>query len=83
MDKQVRICSRCVMDETDPEIRFDGEGICNHCRTYDYQEETHPKGKEAEEKLERLTEAIRKGGRNKEYDCIIGVRAGWTAPILP
>jgi hypothetical protein len=30
-----RICARCVMDTTDPEISFDHDGECNHCREYD------------------------------------------------
>ena len=28
---QNRICTRCVIDTTDPEIVFDADGICNHC----------------------------------------------------
>ena len=27
-----RICSRCVMDTTDPNITFDSHGQCNHCK---------------------------------------------------
>jgi glucosamine--fructose-6-phosphate aminotransferase (isomerizing) len=27
-------CSRCVLPETMPFIDFDGEGVCNYCRTY-------------------------------------------------
>ena len=30
-----RICTRCVMDTTDPEISFDADGVCNHCHDYD------------------------------------------------
>ena len=26
-----RICSRCIMDTSDPNIRFDAAGTCNHC----------------------------------------------------
>ena len=28
-------CNRCVMDTSDPEITFDRDGICNHCRAFD------------------------------------------------
>jgi hypothetical protein len=28
-------CTRCVMDTTDPEIRFDAAGVCNHCTGFD------------------------------------------------
>ena len=27
-----QICSRCVMDTTDKEIKFDESGVCNHCK---------------------------------------------------
>ena len=26
------ICKRCLMDMTDPEIVFDNNGNCNHCK---------------------------------------------------
>ena len=29
------MCSRCVMDTTDPEISFDKNNVCNHCRYFD------------------------------------------------
>lgn len=29
-----RICSRCVMDTSDPWIRFDAQGCCNHCTDF-------------------------------------------------
>ena len=35
----VRACVRCVLDERDdPEISFDANGLCNHCRRYDQME---------------------------------------------
>ena len=33
---EYRMCSRCVMDTTDPLIEFNGEGICSHCTRFDY-----------------------------------------------
>ena len=27
----MRICTLCVMDESDPQITFNREGVCNHC----------------------------------------------------
>lgn len=32
--KSLKRCSRCVLPETFPFIRFDGEGVCNYCRSY-------------------------------------------------
>ena len=30
-----QVCTRCVMDTTDPLIKFDDNGRCNHCRDFD------------------------------------------------
>ena len=35
MNKEEQICSKCVMDTTDPLIIFNDEGVCNHCLEYD------------------------------------------------
>jgi N-acetyl sugar amidotransferase len=72
-----QICTRCIMDTTDPDILFDEDGVCNHCHRYD---EELPKrvfhGKEGEQRLTALVNAIKQAGSNKEYDCIIGVSGG-------
>ena len=31
MKEAYRICTRCIMDTTDPHIQFDENGWCNHC----------------------------------------------------
>ena len=30
----MKICSNCVMDETDSKISFGNDGICDHCKTF-------------------------------------------------
>jgi len=27
-----QVCTRCVMDTSDPDITFDDQGHCNHCK---------------------------------------------------
>jgi N-acetyl sugar amidotransferase len=72
-----RLCTRCVMDDTDPEIAFDEHGVCNHCHRYDQLvREAVFTGPERERRLARLLEAVRADGKGKEYDCIIGVSGG-------
>lgn len=65
------------MDTTDLQIVFDEDGFCNHCTEfltvrakYMYQ------GKETDEARGRVVEAIKRAGRNSEYECIIGVSGG-------
>jgi len=77
MTEKYQICNRCVMDTTDPEIQFDKKGICNHCYQYD---ESIKKfvfdGEKGKEKLNHIVNEIKKSGKGKEYDCIIGVSGG-------
>lgn len=76
MQKEYRICTRCVMDTSDPEIVFDEAGVCNHCHIYDKQIAALPVGNEAEGKLAELVNTIKAAGTGREYDCIIGLSGG-------
>jgi len=72
-----KICTRCIMDTTDPEIVFDEKGVCNHCKRYEERakKELHH-DETGQQKLERLINEIKENGKNKEYDCIIGLSGG-------
>ena len=68
-----RICTRCVMDTSDPNIVFDENGVCSHCHDYDNRVNAHiPSVVEAKRRLAELVDTIRKEGAGKPYDCIIG-----------
>lgn len=65
------------MDTTDPEIVFDENGVCNHCHTYDRLVREHiVDGEAGRRRLEKLVNDIKRAGRGKQYDCIIGVSGG-------
>jgi N-acetyl sugar amidotransferase len=78
-------CVRCVMDTSDPEITFDAEGVCSHCRHFDlaYRAtvEGATRGDRAEE-LQALISAIRAAGSGRDYDCVIGVSGGVDSTYL-
>lgn len=76
MAKQV-ICVNCVMDTTDTKIKFDKNGICDHCNDY-YANvlpnwHTDERGKK---KLEEIIIKIKEEGKDKDFDCIIGMSGG-------
>lgn len=72
-----RICTRCIMDTSDPGIEFDAKGVCNRCRDFEIMlASALPPGDSRDEQLRRLVEAIKKEGRGKDYDCLIGVSGG-------
>ena len=69
--KDFRVCVRCVMDTTDPDIVFDANGVCNHCHEYEQSKGLHTLSpQEAKAKLDTVVAIIKKDGQNKRYDCI-------------
>lgn len=70
-------CKRCVMDTSDMEISFDKNGYCNHC--VEYFENTSEKiyqGESSDKQLAEFVKKIKTYGKNKKYDCVIGVSGG-------
>lgn len=77
MASPYRICTRCLMDTSDPEIAFDERGVCNHCHDYDrLVAQKAISGPAGEAYLVRLVERMKRDGRGKPYDCLIGVSGG-------
>jgi N-acetyl sugar amidotransferase len=73
----IKVCSRCIMDETAKEITFDNNGVCNFCHNYDnvLVNDLYT-NKAGEEKLEKLIEKIKLKGKNSRYDVLIGLSGG-------
>lgn len=70
-------CTRCVMDTTDTEIVFDQSGCCNHCtECFEKISKLPYKSKNSDKILSRLIEQIKQSGKNKEYDCVLGISGG-------
>lgn len=81
--KEYKICNRCIMDTSDPEIVFDDNGYCNHCNTALKKATTTWFPNEVGEKrLKILVEEIKTSQKHKEYDCIIGLSGGVDSSFL-
>lgn len=81
-ENKIRICSRCISHETIPGISFGEDGVCNYCKIHENLETEFPTGKAGLEKLMELVEGIKKSGRGKKYDCIVGVSGGCDSSYL-
>lgn len=71
------ICSNCIMDSSDPAISFDDNGTCDHC--HDFQNYVKPNWHTDEKGRKDLLEIIAKiktEGKNKEFDCLLGISGG-------
>lgn len=79
MDKeQVITCKQCVMDSIgNPEFQVDDDGICIYCHEYEEKAQIRLIPEDQQE-VERnaIVEKIRKSGKGKAYDCVIGVSGG-------
>jgi N-acetyl sugar amidotransferase len=73
----VRVCSFCVMDESNPAIEFDAAGNCTSCRDalVRKRDEWWP-GDEGKIRMERLVTRLKAEGRGKKYDAVVGLSGG-------
>lgn len=78
-----RVCSRCIYDETFGDITFNEEGVCSYCQQVDAMTEMYGTGAPKGEKLlAELIDKIKAEGKDKRYDCIIGVSGGTDSSYL-
>lgn len=66
---KLKRCTKCILPETMPFIKFDEEGVCNYCKNYKKRNKPRPK-----EELFKLVEPYRRAG--KELDCIVPFSGG-------
>lgn len=79
----MKTCSRCVMDTSDPDIRFDETGVCNHCIEFDTvtSKQWFP-NQEGQRRWAEIVEKIKYEGKAHEYDCILGLSGGVDSSYL-
>lgn len=83
MATESRMCVRCVMDTSDPEITFDERGVCSHCHYFD--DVVKPRwfpNQEGRRRLDAIVQRIKRDGAGKRYDCIIGLSGGADSSYL-
>jgi N-acetyl sugar amidotransferase len=73
---QSTICTRCVMDSTVPDIKFNSKGVCNYCTSALARLNLETSSGDTLEDINSLVHNIKKNGKNKKYDCVIGVSGG-------
>lgn len=64
----LRRCTKCILPETMPYIRFNAEGVCNYCLNYKPRNKAKPK-----EELFALVEPFRRANGN---DCVVPFSGG-------
>jgi hypothetical protein len=75
-------CVRCIADCTVPGISFDEKGECSLCKMHDRWEKIFPNDERGAKILEEKFEKIRREGKGKKYDCIVGISGGRDSTYL-
>jgi hypothetical protein len=68
-DLNIKRCTKCILPETMPYIKFDKDGVCNYCHNYKPRNKPKPK-----EELFKIVEPYRRAG--KQLDCIVPFSGG-------
>ena len=71
------ICANCIMDTSDSNITFDGRGWCDYCNNYhsNILPHWHTDQRGEREIMDKVAQ-IKRDGRGKSHDCIIGLSGG-------
>jgi len=84
LNNEYRQCSLSVMDNiADPDITFDEKGICNYYFEFLKAESNQVlKGELGKAKFDNIISQIKRDGKGKKYDCILGVSGGVDSTYL-
>ena len=83
MTRDYQICTNCVMDTSDLKIRFDEQGVCDHCNTFKNDILPHWHTDErGHNKLLSIVKKIKRQGRGKDFDCLMGMSGGIDSSYL-
>lgn len=82
-DRPMQICTKCVMDTSDTKIVFDENGVCDHCNSFETDVRPHWHPNDAGKAMFRAQiEQIKKSGKGKPFDSIIGMSGGLDSSYL-
>lgn len=77
INRSYQICKKCVMDTSDPSIVFDDSGCCDYCKNFEAAIKPNwSTGTDGHAELMALSERIKIAGKDKDFDCIIGLSGG-------
>ena len=80
---KITTCTNCIYDSRVASISFNVKGICNYCEQIQELTELYQTGKElGEVNFQKILTQIRRRGKRKKYDGIIGVSGGTDSSYL-
>lgn len=77
-----QVCTRTVMDTSDPDIRFDDDGVSNYVPEFEAFMAGLPPPEARKAELEARIARIKAEGKGKRYDCVLGLSGGVDSSYL-
>jgi len=77
-------CSKCLLPETFPKIKFNEDNVCNYCIKYciKYQKRTEAVLKKKGKLKNQMERLIEKNRNKSKYDCLVGLSGGKDSTYL-
>lgn len=82
MEQKLVTCTKGVWNSTIPGISFDENGISNYYYLHKSLENAFPRDDEGKNIWNNIVKDIKEKGKNKRYDCIIGISGGVDSSYL-
>jgi N-acetyl sugar amidotransferase len=79
----LNVCTRCIYDDRVDAIEFDSKGVCNYCHQIDKLISEYGTGQQkGKETFDEIVKEIKVNGKDKRYDCVVGVSGGTDSSYL-
>ena len=83
MSATYKRCTTTVMDTSDPSISFNSKGECGYVgEVRSLQESVWFPNEEGQRRLEQVIDVIKRDGKGRPYDCIVGLSGGLDSSYL-
>jgi N-acetyl sugar amidotransferase len=80
---EFKMCTKCILDNNDDKfITFDDQGVCNYCYQYEALMSNIPPLEKRLEELNHILRQIKKDGKGKKFDVILGLSGGVDSSFL-
>ena len=77
LSTSLKICTKCIYDERVNGISYDNKGVCNYCKQIEDLKNQYGTGtSKGKNTLNTIVDEIKKNGKGKKYDCVVGVSGG-------
>ena len=82
INDEYKVCSKCVSDSSIPNLKLDKNNICQYCKIHQEMENEFPFNEKSLTNLKVIADKIRYEGKDKKYDCVVGISGGRDSSYL-